>query len=65
MRSNTLSPWGRPTTPRVPYLGPDRAGNLLGVVSTARDDGIEVVFHAMRMRPRYEPLLRGEGEPDA
>ena len=47
------------------YLGPDRAANLLEVVSVLRDDGTEIVIHAMRMRPKYEPFLRGEGESDA
>jgi hypothetical protein len=50
---------------KVLYLGPDRAGNLLEVVSVARDDGSEIVIHAMRMRPKYEPFLRGEGGADA
>lgn len=50
---------------KVLYLGPDRAGNLLEVVSVARESGTEVVIHAMTMRPKYEPFLRGEGEPDA
>ena len=50
---------------KVLYIGPDRAGNLLEVVSAARGDGTEVVIHAMAMRPKYEPFLRGEGEPDA
>jgi GNAT superfamily N-acetyltransferase len=50
---------------KVLYLGPDRAGNLLEVVTVERDDGSEIVIHAMRMRPSYEPFLRGKGEPDA
>jgi hypothetical protein len=50
---------------RVLYLGPDRAANLLEVVSVVRDDGSEVVIHAMRMRDKYEPFLRGEGGSDA
>ena len=49
---------------KVLYLGPDRAGNLPEVVSVVRDDGSEVVIHAMRMRARYEPFLRGEGGSD-
>jgi hypothetical protein len=49
---------------KVLYLGPDRAGNLLEVVSVLRDDGSEIVIHAMRMRPKYEPLLRSEGGDD-
>ncbi|MGH9227152.1 MAG: hypothetical protein ACRD07_00215 [Acidimicrobiales bacterium] len=50
---------------KVLYLGPDRAANLLEVVAVARDDGSEVVIHAMRMRAKYEPFLRGEGDNDA
>jgi len=50
---------------KVLYLGPDRAGNLLEVVAVTRDDGTEVVIHAMRMRAKYEPFLRGEGVSDA
>lgn len=46
------------------YLGPDRAGNLLEVVSVVRDDGSEVVIHAMRMRRMYELWLRDVGEAD-
>jgi hypothetical protein len=49
----------------VLYLGPDRAGSLLEVVSVMREDGPEIVIHAMRMRTKYEPLLRGEGDSDA
>jgi hypothetical protein len=50
---------------KVLYLGPDGAGNLLEVVSVLRDDGSEVVIHAMPMRAKYEPFLRGEGDSDA
>lgn len=46
------------------YLGPDRAGNVLEVVSVQRDDGSEVVIHAMRMRRMYESWLRDLGETD-
>ncbi len=42
---------------RVLYLGPDRAGNLREVVAIERDDGTELVIHAMKMQPRYEDLL--------
>jgi hypothetical protein len=37
---------------------PDRAGNMLEVVSMTRDDDTEIVIHAMQMRRIYEPLLR-------
>jgi hypothetical protein len=50
---------------KVLYLGPDRAANLLEVVSVARDDGTEIVIHAMPMRSKYEPFLHGEGDSDA
>ncbi|MGH3850562.1 MAG: hypothetical protein ACRDRT_12815 [Pseudonocardiaceae bacterium] len=50
---------------KVLYLGVDRAGNLLEVVAVLRDDGSEVVIHAMPMGAKYEPFLRGEGDSDA
>ena len=49
---------------KVLYLGPDRAGNLLEVVSVLQDDGVEVVIHAMRMRRAYESFLREMGDSD-
>lgn len=51
-------------TSKVLYLGPDRAGNLLEIVSVLRDDDTEIVVHAMRMRRIYEPLLREMRETD-
>lgn len=50
---------------KVLYVGPDRAANILEVVAVARDDGSEVVIHAMRTRTKYEQFLRGEGDNDA
>lgn len=58
-------PVGEQDDGKVLYLGADRAGNLLEVVAVAREDGSEVVIHAMRMRTNYEPFLRGEGDSDA
>jgi hypothetical protein len=49
---------------KVLYLGPDQAGNLLEVVSVLRDDGTEIVIHAMRMRRIYESYLREMGDAD-
>jgi len=49
---------------KVLYLGPDRSGNLVEVVSVLRDDGTEIVIHAMRMRRMYESFLRDEGDTD-
>jgi hypothetical protein len=50
---------GEPNDQQVLYLGPDASGNLLEVVVAVRDDGTEVVVHAMRMRKRYRTLLTG------
>ncbi len=53
---------GNPTL----YLGPDRAANPLEVVAIRLDLAeVELVIHAMPMRPKYWPLLRGLGDPDA
>lgn len=49
---------------RVLYLGPDRAGNLLEIVTVRRDDDTEVVIHAMPMRRIYEGLLPEPGDDD-
>jgi hypothetical protein len=39
------------------YLGPARSADLLEVVTIVRDDGSELVIHAMKMRPKYRRLL--------
>lgn len=39
------------------YLGPARNAELLEVVAIVRDDGSELAIHAMKMRPKYQPLL--------
>ncbi len=41
------------------YLGPARDADLLEVVTIVRDDGSELVIHAMKMRPKYRRLLLG------
>jgi hypothetical protein len=41
------------------YLGPARNAALLEVVTILRDDGSELVIHAMGMRPKYRRLLPG------
>ncbi len=46
------------------YLGPDRAGNMLEIVTVVRDDGTEIAIHAMPMRPIYETLLHNTGRAD-
>jgi hypothetical protein len=42
------------------YLGPARNAELLEVVTIVRDDGSELVIHAMKMRPKYRRLLPGD-----
>jgi hypothetical protein len=42
------------------YLGPARNAELLEVVTIIRDDGSELVIHAMKMRPKYRRLLPGD-----
>lgn len=49
---------------KVLHLGPDRAGNLLEIVSVSRQDRTEIVIHAMPMRRRYESFLRERGNAD-
>jgi hypothetical protein len=49
---------------KVLHLEPDRSGNMLEVVSVLRDDGTEIVIHAMPLRTRYEPFLSDPGDPD-
>jgi hypothetical protein len=42
------------------YLGPDRSGALLEVVTLLRDEPMpELVIHAMPMRAKYRRLLPG------
>jgi len=41
------------------YLGPARNAALLEVVTVVRDDGSELVIHAMKMRDTYQRLLPG------
>jgi hypothetical protein len=50
---------------KVLYLGADRAGNLLEVVTVVRLAELDLVIHAMPMRSTYAPLLRGLGGSDA
>lgn len=42
------------------YLGPARNAEFLEVVTLIRDDGSELVIHAMKMRPKYRRLLPGD-----
>lgn len=42
------------------YLGPARNAELLEVVTLVREDGSELVIHAMKTRPKYRRLLPGD-----
>lgn len=42
------------------YLGPARDAELLEIVAIVREDGSELVIHAMKMRPKYRRLLPGD-----
>jgi hypothetical protein len=39
------------------YLGPGRSADLLEIVTILRDDGSELVIHAMKLRSKYRRLL--------
>jgi hypothetical protein len=39
------------------YIGPARDAALLEVVTIPAVEGSELAIHAMRMRPKYRPLL--------
>ena len=42
------------------YLGPDRSGSLLEVITLFREGDLdELAIHAMTMRPKYRRLLPG------
>ena len=48
---------------RVLYIGPDRAGNLLEVITVSRRNDVELVIHAMKMRTHFQELLpRAKGQ---
>lgn len=42
------------------HLGPARNAELLEIVTIVRDDGSELVTHALRMRRKYGQLLPGD-----
>jgi len=43
--------------PKVLAIGPDDAGNLLEIIWVELDEGREVVFRAMGLRPAFVGLL--------
>lgn len=54
---NALAAYDDLDDPFVLYLGPDPTGALLEVLTALDDQGGEVAFHAMPMRPKYRRLL--------
>lgn len=51
--------------PKVLAVGPDSAGNLLEVVWIDLEGGVELVIHAMRLRPAFYALLPKPEEDQA
>lgn len=57
-----LDPAGDP--PKVLAIGPDLAANLLEVIWLELDEGVDLVIHAMSLRPKLYGLLpTGEDQP--
>lgn len=54
MASDELGNWKRL------YLGPDRSGRMLEIVTLAWRPRREMAIHAMKMRPKYSRILSGE-----
>lgn len=46
--------------PRVLAIGPDRSANLLEIIWLDFDDEVELVIHAMALRPTFYDLLPPE-----
>ena len=42
---------------RVLIVGPDRSGNLLELIATIRSYQTARVFHAMKLRPKFQNLI--------
>ena len=47
--------------PRVLAIGPDFDGSLLEVIWLEFDEGVQVVIHAMALRPVFHDLLPKQG----
>jgi hypothetical protein len=44
---------------RIVFLGPDQNGVMLEVMAIETDQGL-LIIHAMKMRPKYRPSLKGK-----
>ena len=57
--SDVLDPDHDP--PKLLFLGPDGAGNLLELIGGDFESGDRVIWHAMPCRPQYSKLLSPTG----
>ncbi len=55
--TNAIAAYDDPDDPYVLYLGPDRAGTLLEVLTAVDALGEEIAFPAMPMRRKYRRRL--------
>ena len=58
-----LEPFANP--PKVLAIGPDHAGNLLEIIWLELADGVQLVIHAMPLRPSFYELLSSESADDS
>ena len=42
---------------RILIIGPDRSGNMLELIATIRSDQTARIFHAMKLRPKFQNLI--------
>ena len=42
---------------RILTIGPDRSGNMLELIATVRSDQTARIFHAMKLRPKFQNLI--------
>ena len=42
---------------RILTIGPDRSGNMLELIATVRSDQTARIFHAMKIRPKFQNLI--------
>ena len=42
---------------RILMIGPDRSGNILELIATVRSDQTARIFHAMKLRPKFQNLI--------
>ena len=43
--------------PKVLFIGPDKAGNLIELIALVLEGDELLIIHAMRLRPQFFPLL--------